>query len=497
MLLAIDIGTTNIKAGLFREDGTAVSQAQRPNAKTNGPEGTVVYDPQRLWETAAALIRDVTAAAGSPSVRAVGVTSMAESGLLLDPVSGEARSPIMPWFETCSAPHAEAVRDEIDAREHFCQTGLHASFKFGLPKLLWLRERESHAFRGAVWLSVSAYIAYRLTGRVAEDETLAARTFVYRIDSRGWNVPLIRHFGLAPELFPDVVPAGAVVGTAAAAGTETLGLNADTVVCLGGHDHICASLACMLVEGEAYNSMGTAETLAGTFPRRRLETADYESGLSFGLHPASDRMFWMGGHSSSGGSVEWLRETIGDGSLSYEGLMELLEATEPGPTGILYFPYLSGSDAPRLQPSAKAAFVGLTGKHGKGELLRAVLEGNAFQLELMRRSAQGVAGRPIEGLSVVGGGTRNRVWLQIKADVSGITLTVPDTAEAALLGAALAAGAGAGVFGSLREACHAVPRPGVRRIVPDPARHSRYARLYERGFLALLEPLTAYDNDRL
>src|SRR5690606_38619812 len=118
-------------------------------------------------------------------------------------------------------------------------------------------------------------------------------------------------------------------------------------------------------------SMGTAETLVGTLPERPLERADYEAGLSFGLHVAPQRLFWMGGNSASGGSLEWLRHLLADESLSYEEILSLLARTPEEPTGILYYPYLSGSGAPLPMHAARAAFVGLTGEHNKPEWLRA------------------------------------------------------------------------------------------------------------------------------
>lgn len=497
MLLAIDIGTTNLKAGLFRADGTPVAKAERPNRKTTGPAGIVVYDPEELWAAAAGMVREVTAAAqadGCAAVRAVGITSMAESGLLMDLRSGKARTPIIPWFEACSIPQAEWIKREIDAKEQFYRTGLHPSFKHGLPKLLWLKEHAPEAFdsEACVWLSVSAYMAYRLTGVAAEDETLAARTFAYRIDCREWDVPIIRHFGLKPELFPRVVPAGGAIGTVLPQAALELGLSGESVVCLAGHDHVAASLACSSGGDDVYNSMGTAETLVGAFPERELHQSDYDSGLSFGRHALPGRMFWMGGHSSSGGSVEWLRSIIGDESLSYADMMTLLEQTVAGPTGIVYFPYLTGSGAPYSNPLAKAAFIGLSAKHGAGDLFKAVLEGNACQLELMRERAEQISGRAIERMNVVGGGAKNGIWLQIKADVSGVELAVLNTGEATLLGAALSAAIGSGIYATHEEALRVVSRQVVNQYVPDPVRHAAYKRFYKESFMALLGPLSDY-----
>jgi len=230
-------------------------------------------------------------------------------------------------------------------------------------------------------------------------------------------------------------------------------------------------------------------------------------------------MFWMGGHSSSGGAVEWMRALIGGGeSAGYDDLMGLLKEAAPGPTGILFFPYLSGSGAPYPNPAATASFTGLTARHGRGELLKAVLEGNAYQLELMRRTAESVCGQPIAGMRVVGGGTKNSVWLQIKADVSGIPLTVPSAAEATLLGAALTAGVAVSAYDSFQAAARAVlssghctPEPfhmcapnseshttyephrahvpnteSHRTYEPHPERHRAYRRWFEEGFLAHL-----------
>ena len=486
MLLAIDIGTTNMKAGLFREDGSRSRRRSGPMRRPRVRAGRSHTTPSACGTRSPDSPRRL-AAGGAPSVRAVGITSMAESGLLLDPRGGKARSPVMPWFEACSIPQAELVRREIDAFGHFRRTGLHASFKHGLPKLLWLRERLPESFGGSVWLSVSAYIAYRLTGKIAEDETLAAP--YVRVPHRSPRVGRARSFAISGWGRSCSRRSCLRAASSETAGRtwRQAGLGTATAVGLPGHDHIAASLACSSGGDEVYDSMGTAETLVGAFAERGLDQADFESGLSFGRHAFPGRMFWMGAF-VLGRLLEWLRGAIGDGKLSYADIMNLLERSEPGPTGIVYFPYLSGSGAPRIDPSARAAFIGLTAKHGKGELIKAVLEGNAYQLELMRRSAERVAGHPIERMNVVGGGAKNGVWLQIKADVSGIVLTASDAAEATLLGAALTAGVGTGVYGSFGEAAGAVRRPGAKRYVPDAERHAGYGRIYERGFLALMEP---------
>ena len=181
LLMGIDIGTTNTKVGLFRQDGTSVAVSSRPTNTHRDPQGFSYYDPHEMWEMIASAIREVMEKVDR-RIGAIGITSMAESGLLVDRQTGEPRSIFMPWFDTCSQGQAEQIAQEADLFERFCSSGIHSSYKLGLPKLLWLRDRNPSALKGSVWLSASSYVAYRLTGKMTFDYSLAARTFAFDIN---------------------------------------------------------------------------------------------------------------------------------------------------------------------------------------------------------------------------------------------------------------------------------------------------------------------------
>jgi sugar (pentulose or hexulose) kinase len=493
-LLGIDIGTTHSKAGLFESDGTVVAIASRPTKSHQHAEGFVYYDPEEMWQTIASAIQEVTRNVNAAEIGAVGIASMAESGLLVDTSTGEPRSPFMPWFDTCSMPQADFIKREADLYERFGISGLHNSFKLGLAKILWIRDRDPDALNHSTWLSSSSFIAYKLTGKMAFDYSLAARTYAFRIDRKQWDKDWIRHFGLDPELFPEAVPGGEPIGNVSGQVAAAIGLNSDTAVAIAGHDHVVAALAVgSITPGVVYDSMGTAETLVGTLTPRPLGEAEYKSGLSFGCHIAKDYYFWMGGNSASGGSVEWIRAQIDDPPMSYEVLLDLLKRTEgEGPTGILYYPYLSGSGAPVPDSKAKAAFIGLSKEHGKAEIVKAVLEGTAYQLESIRRAAAQISGSVIEKLLVIGGGTRNPTWLQIKADVSDCELQLPPIPEATMLGAAMAAGIGAGIYASAEQAVGSISKKDSRIVSPDKRTHESYRKLYEEGYMPLQTPLRKF-----
>lgn len=495
MILAVDIGTTHCKAGLFALDGTALKIASRPMAVRRAASGEAYFDSEALWTTASAVMRE--AADSARSIAAIGIASMAETGLLLDRRIGAPRSPFLPWFDTTAEPQAGQIRRQSDPLERYLKTGRRASFKCSLAKVLWLRQRDESIIDGAIWLSTADYIAYRLTGQFGTDPSLAAFTFAYRMDRRTWDSDWLSEWDLNPELFPPVHPSGTAVGGVRSDVATSLGLTAGIPVAVCGHDHAAAAFAMNVTSpGRVLDSMGTAETLAGSLPERPLTEEDYRSGLIYSPHVAHGRLYWVGGLSASGGSVEWLRTILGTQPLSYVEIESLLASASPEPTGILYFPYLLGSGSPHPDPLVRGALVGLSTSHGRADLLKAVLEGTAFEVELIRQTGERVTGQPIPVLTAVGGGTRNRAWLQIKADVSDCWIEASAEPEATLLGAALVAGIGTGLYASESDAFAGLRLNPPEIFLPDGDRHAIYRRLYEQGYLFLQESLRQHFNQK-
>ncbi len=489
-LVGVDIGTTHCKAGLCDREGTLVASAHRPTPTQIDGAGAAFYDPDALWTTVAATIRDVAAQRPAAQIAAIGIASMAETGLLIDRRTGAARTHLLPWFDRRPAAHAEQIARESDRFARFCRTGQYPSFKSGLAKLLWLRAMQRHILDGATWLSTADYIAYRLTGELATDYTLAARTYAFRIDRKTWDQDWLTQWGLAADLFPAVYPSGVPIGGVAADPARQIGLTPGTPVAIAGHDHVCAAFGVGAIEpASVFDSLGTAETLIGTLHEHPLAAREYESGLTYGCHVVADRLYWMGGLSASGGSVEWLRTLLDADRLSYDELSALVAEAGQQPTGILYIPYLLGSGTPHPDPHARGAFVGLSAGHARAHVAKAVLEGVAYELEYIRRAAERGTGSPIATLIAAGGGTRNHHWMQIKADVGGCRLVVPGIEEATVLGAALVAGVGCRLYGDAVAPGQTARRHEAVTFLPDQARHQIYQRLYEHGYLPLQQPL--------
>lgn len=478
-ILVIDVGTTHCKAGLIAADGAALQIATRPTPRATVGPATVI-PAEALWEAVCGAVAEAVAAAGRPAVAAVGVASMAESGLLVDRRSGAARTPLHPWFDQTAAPFATELAARGDEAERFRRFGIHPSFKCSLAKILQLRHGRPEIVEGATWLCAADYIAFRLSGVMGTDYSLAGRTYAFDLWGRGWDGGWLRELGLPAEIFPPALPSGAPLG-AVGEGGAALGLARGTPVAIGGHDHICAAVAAGATgPGRALDSMGTAEALLGASPPPALDEPAHRSGLTFGLLPVTGDWYWLGGLSTSGGSLDWLRGVLADPPLSYKQLQAMQATLDPEPGELIFLPYLAGSGPPSPSHGARGAFIGLAARHTRADLLRAALEGAAFQLESIRRCAAAVTGQTAETIVAAGGGARNRRWLQIKADVAGLPLRALATDEATLLGAALTAGAGCGVYRDGGEALAVAAGLPATTIEPDLGRHRRYAERFEQ-----------------
>ncbi|HEU5014898.1 MAG TPA: FGGY family carbohydrate kinase [Roseiflexaceae bacterium] len=480
-LLVVDVGTTHCKAGLFHEDGRALQLASARMPSGEVCWGSVTYAPEAVWQTVLHAIHDAITAAGRPAIAAVGIASMAETGLLLDRRSGAPRTPFFPWFDPSAEASAEQFASHGSELERFRAFGIYASFKCSLAKALWVRDHATDALDDATWLSVADYVAYRMTGQIATDPSLAGRTYAFNLAERRWHDDWLQQFNLSADLFPPVLPSGTPVGTLSDAAVTQLGLQHGVPVVIAGHDHVCAAFgAGATLPGCVFDSMGTAEALVGTLHEQTIDERMARSGLTFGIMPFHDGLYWIGGCSASGGSLEWISHMLSDPPLSYEQIAALEKCMDAERGDIIYLPHLRGSGAPCHNPAARGAFIGLSASHTRADLLKAVLEGTAYQMELIRQAAEAVTDQPVQAITAAGGGTRNRRWLQIKADVYGAPIHIPATDEATLFGAALIAGIGCGVYRDADEALAvAAAQPGTT-IEPDMERHQMYMERFEQ-----------------
>jgi len=334
-------------------------------------------------------------------------------------------SNIWPWFDRRALPVYEATRGDERFAGRPSVTGLPDSYKYGIYKFLTLLGSGSYEVSSVCWIGLVAYTASLLTGECAEDISIAARTGCLALRTGSWDEAFIRSLGLTVENFPRLIRQG---GTAGILRHSLCGLPKGIPVCIGGHDHVCAAYAAGALQSRGtFISTGTAQVVLGT-----TDDPSTSSGLSYGPSPVGQPYTVLGSIQSAGGSINfWRKQLFPD-----QGYTQLLEevATAPVPSGLLYYPYLAGSGAPHLDPTASGVLIGLRDHTNRGQIIAAVYEGIAmetrFLIDTMRPD-------PSSALYCLGGLTRHPRYMQTLADVLGRTVRVPDLDEGTLYGAAI------------------------------------------------------------
>ena len=453
LLIGADVGTTSIKALAFDTSGRAVARASRPTPTYHPKPGRAHHDPEELWVSFAGTLREVVDQLDDPGrVASVAVASFAEAAVPLD-AEGRPTHHMIAWFDGRSRPQAERLGSDIGADSIFALTGLSLQPIFGLCKLLWLKENEPDAFaRTTTWLNAADYVAFRLSAVPATDYSLASRTLALDLGRLEWAGDLLEEVGVPPGIFAPLRQGGSPLGPVTPEAAEATGLPESAVVAVGGHDHVCGALAVGVAEaGTMLNSLGTAEAIFLPLDRPLTDPEVGRQGYTQGAHVAG-RYYVFGGQYTSGASVEWFRDALGGGA-DYEALISEAERVPPGSLGALFMPHLRLGSPPNEDPRSRGAFVGLTADAKRGALFRAVLEGLAFEsrnsLEPLLQHA-GVD--ELRDIHAIGGGTQNRLLMEIKASVFGRGITVAGVEEATSLGAAILGGIGAGVYGDVPSA---------------------------------------------
>lgn len=450
-LIGIDAGTTNQKVILFDEEGTVVRQASRPSPLTASPDGTAVYDAHAVWEQICALLREITFEDGHRrQIAGIAVTGMAEAGVPLSK-SGEALYPFIAWYDPRTVPYTAWWNQHYGAANIAEITGLRVQHIFSVNKLMWLRDHLPEVYRQmAMWACMEDFIAFRLSGVLKMDTSIGSRTMMMDLQRQDWSPAILEAAGISPEILPELVPSGTRVGQVTTAAAAKTGLLAGTPVYAGGHDHVCGALACgVLSPGAVLDSSGTAEEiLAASSDFGRIQTLGAE-GFNAGRHVAARRYYMAGGIPASGAAVDWFQNQFSPEPAS----------DRPAAEGLLFLPHLRGGSSPERNPVSRGAFLGIRHFHTRADFQQAVYEGLSF--EFLQSLLHLTEGAPPEKIIAIGGGTKNRRWMETKADVTGLPIEIPAIQESTALGAALLAGIGAGIYASAEDAAARVYRVGT------------------------------------
>jgi xylulokinase len=484
-VLGIDSSTTATKAILVDEMGAVVGvAASEYRYETPHP----LWSEQAAdlwWHATCEAVNRVLSEHRVPGVevQAVGLTGQMHGLVLLDADDRPLRPAIL-WNDQRTGAECDQIREVVGRDRLIRITGNDALTGFTAPKILWVRNHEPDLYaRARHVLLPKDYVRLRLTGVHASDRAGGSGTILFDLARRTWSEELLDDLGLDRSWFPPTFEGPAVTGTITPDAAAATGLAAGTPVVAGGGDQAANAVGVGAVrEGVAALSLGTSGVVFVTADQPRIEP---DGRLHAFCHAVPEKWHLMGVMLSAAGSLRWLHDTIAPKEPVADFVATAAEVG-PGSDGLLFAPYLTGERTPHPDPHARGAFVGLTVRHTRPHLVRAVLEGVAFGLRDGLELIRGI-GIEVGELRASGGGTRSPLWRRILADVLGAELSTVGTAEGAAYGAAVLAAVGAGWHPDVPSATDAWVTITDRVSPLDP---DAYGPTYERyrSLYALLEP---------
>ena len=464
-LLGIDVSTTATKALVIDERGEVVASASDEYGFVTPRALWAEQNPADWWRACVNVVRRVLERVDARDIAGIGLTGQMHGLVLLDS-QGEVLRPCIMWNDQRTGAQCAEITERVGGVKQLLQLiGNPVLPGFTAPKILWVRENEPKVYaRAAQVLLPKDYLRFKLTGAYASEVSDASGTALLDVAKRDWSDEMLKALEIPREWLPAVYESPIVSAKISAETAGVTGLIEGTPVVGGGGDQAAQAIGTGIVqEGIVSATLGTSGVVFASSDTYRLEP----NGLLHAFcHAVPGKWHLMGVMLSAAGSFRWFRDALGQAEVEhakaqgrdvYDILCDEAAKAAAGCEGLIFLPYLTGERTPYPDPSARGVFFGITLRHGKPEMVRSVLEGVAYglrdSLELMR-----ALGLNIEQVRASGGGARSALWRQILADVFDSEIVLVNITEGAAYGAALLAGVGAGIYGSVEDACERTVR---------------------------------------
>ncbi|MEM7734603.1 MAG: FGGY family carbohydrate kinase [Deinococcota bacterium] len=447
MWLALDIGTTNVKAALLDADRKVHFRAEASYPSHSATGGISEQNSKDWWLAACQVMQDLNLQAatseqvGLKRVIAVAITGQMQDVLLLD-AAGEPLRPVILYSDSRAQAEAAEI-DQLCAQHGYDLTKITGNVQTAaglLAKLRWLNHHEAEVMASAdkLFLGAAELVAYKLTGAHVSDTTTAATTGLMDLEARAWlDKDVFERLELPniSKLLPQLVSGGTQVGTVSTKATTFLDLPEGIPVHLGPGDAGATTLGAGCGDlGSAYGYIGTT----GWWAFSSTERGNSTRGVFTLAHPHLERTICVVPFMAAGKNLEWIANTLSNDTSTQPAYDDLIQTALARPISpIIYLPYLSGEPSLLQDPNARGAFIGLASEHTQADVVRAVLEGVSFAYKY---ALDALVSPPPQQLTLTGGGSRSRAWCQLLADVTGVSVrVVANASDVGLQGAVLAA----------------------------------------------------------
>lgn len=491
-VIVVDCGSTNIRAIVVDEQGRVVASAGRSNEavpQAGQPRGYIIWEVAEVWDKICAVCREVAAAAGE--VQALTLTTWGADGA---PVRADdsLAYPVICWQDTRTEELARQIGDYADPARIYEITGYQVIPFNTLLRLMWLRQQVPAVMENTQWLMMAGLLSLMLTGERSIEPTGAGTMMAMDMAARDWSPEMLQLAGVDRSFFPRWVEPGEVIGQLRAEAAAQTGLPVGLPVVAAGHDTQFAAIGSGARPGEAILSSGTWEILMLREPRFQATTQSRADGVITEADAVAGyynpQLLMMGS-----AVLEWLRDyfyhDLEAGEAAYETLATEAAQAGAGAGGVALLPSFVAATGPAKRYHTHGTLLGLTITSDRGQIYRAALEGLTFQMRHALEALQNSCDTRASLIRVVGGGSKNALWNQLRADVTGLPVATIEQKEATVLGAAMFAFHGTGHFDTLEEAQQALA--GGAQIVEPAADQALYEGLYVR-YHAALQALEGY-----
>ncbi len=485
-LLGIDIGTTGSKTILIDAGGRVAAETTAPYPMATPRPGWAEQNPDDWWHAVQQSVKQVMETSGlKPSkIAGIGITGQMHGLVLLDAQDLVLRPCIM-WNDQRSASQCAQIAARIGIDRLIRITGKPALTGFTAGKILWVKQNEPDTYARIAHIQLPKdYVRYCLTGALYMDASDASGTNLFDTGKRTWSREITQALEISDTWLPEAVESSTVIGCVTDEAARRTGLVPGIPVIAGAGDQGAQAI------GTGIAGAGIVSVTIGTsgviFAATDSYIIDQPGRLHAYCHAVPGKWHLMGVTLAAGGSLRWLRDLLWSaekteaeqsGAEVYDLMTETAGRVPAGSEGLVFLPYLSGERTPHPDPDARGVFFGLSLRHARPHLTRAVIEGVTFSLRECL-DLLGYVEIKFDRVRISGGGARSSLWRQIMADVFGVEVVEVNIAQGAAYGAALLAGVGTAVFSDAADACDrtihetTITRPGSDRSI--------YQKLYER-----------------